>query len=83
MPVQARTAAQTMLEAVPHWSKLCREDEVLLFRAGEKVAAGRVDMRALDGSVFWLIQNGGMDRHMVHANDGVTVFRRPGSRKAS
>ena len=36
MPVQARTAAQAMLEAVPHWSKLCREDEVLLFRAGER-----------------------------------------------
>jgi hypothetical protein len=30
MPVQARTTAQTMLEAVPHWSKLSREDEVLL-----------------------------------------------------
>lgn len=83
MPEQAGTTAQTMLEAVPHWSKLFREDEVLLFRAGEKVAAGRVDMRALDGSVFWLIQNGGMGRHMFHANDGVRAFRRPGNRKAS
>ena len=67
-----------MLEPVPHWNKLSKEDEVLLFRAGERIAAGRVDMRAVDGSVFWLIQNGGMGRHMVHAHDGLTVYRRPG-----
>jgi hypothetical protein len=76
MPNPAK--APVMLEPVPHWNKLCKEDEVLLFRAGEKIGAGRVDMRAMDGSVFWLIQSGGMGRHMVHAHDGLTVYRRPG-----
>ena len=70
-------AAHVTLEPVPHWNKLSKEDEVLLYRAGEKVAAGRVDMRAVDGSVFWLIQHGGLGRHMVHAHDGLTVYRRP------
>ena len=71
-------AVPVMLEPVPHWNKLCKEDEVLLFLGGEKIAAGRVDMGAMDGSVFWLIQNGGMGRHMVHAHDGLTVYRQPG-----
>ncbi|WP_395400543.1 hypothetical protein ACHMXB_17865 [Arthrobacter sp. UC242_113] len=40
------------LEPVPNWCKLSRADEVTVCRDRRKVAAGRVDMVALDGSVF-------------------------------
>lgn len=32
MPVHAPSMTRPLLKAVPHWSKLSREDEVLLFR---------------------------------------------------
>ena len=66
------------LEPVPNWSKLSRADEVTICRDRRRVAAGRVDMVALDGSVFWIIQEDGKGRAMIHQKDGLTVFRKPG-----
>ena len=54
----SRPAARS-LEPMPNWMKLSRKDDVEIYRHGELVASGRVDMLALDGSVFWVIQNDG------------------------
>jgi hypothetical protein len=45
-------------------------------RNGRVVASGRVDMRAPDGSVIWLIQDGGRGRALFLQSDGVMAFRR-------
>jgi hypothetical protein len=49
---------------------------VEILRNGRAVASGRVDMRAPDGSVIWLIQDGGRGRALFLQSDGVMVFRR-------
>jgi hypothetical protein len=51
---------------------------VEITRNGRPVASGRIDMRAQDGSVIWLIQDGGRGRALFLHNDGVMVFRRAG-----
>ena len=66
-------------EPVPNWCRLSRADEVTVCRDRRKVAAGRVDMVALDGSVFWIIQEDGRGRAMIHQKDGLIVFRKPGA----
>ncbi|MFE4542721.1 hypothetical protein [Arthrobacter sp. NPDC056727] len=65
------------LEPVPNWCKLSRSDEVTVCRDRRVMASGRVDMVALDGSVFWIIQEDGKGRAMIHQKDGLTVFRPP------
>jgi len=65
-------------EPVANWCKLSRRDEVTVCRDRRRVAAGRVDMVALDGSVFWILQEDGKGRAMVHQKDGLTVFRKAG-----
>jgi hypothetical protein len=67
------------LEPVPNWCKLSRADEVTVCRDRRKVAAGRVDVVALDGSVFWILHEDGKGRAMVHQKDGLTVFRKAGN----
>jgi very-short-patch-repair endonuclease len=62
---------------MPNWMKLSRKDEVEIHRHGELVASGRVDMLALDGSVFWVVQNDGRGRAMFLHSDGYTVLRLP------
>lgn len=64
------------LEPVPNWCRLSRSDEVTVCRGRRRVTAGRVDMVALDGSVFWIIQEDGKGRAMVHQKDGLAVFRK-------
>lgn len=68
------------MEPIPNWAKLSRNDEVTVYSGGDKLTTGRIDMLALDGSVFWIIQNGGKGRAMFHHRDGLTVFRHPGKR---
>ena len=63
-------------EPVANWATLSPADEVEIHRNGRTVAAGCVDMRAPDGSVIWLIQDGGRGRALFLQGDGVTVFRR-------
>lgn len=64
------------LEPIPNWARLSRADEVAIYRGTEKVGSGRIDMIALDGSVFWIIQNDGMGRTMFCHDDGLSVFRK-------
>lgn len=72
----ARPGARS-LEPMPNWTKLSRKDEVEIYRHGEFVASGRLDMLALDGSVFWVVQNDGRGRAMFLHSDGFTVLRLP------
>jgi hypothetical protein len=64
------------LEPVLNWTKLARRDDLeLVHRNGKTLTSGRVDMLALDGSVFWLIQDNGKGRAMFLPDDDVMVFR--------
>jgi hypothetical protein len=70
------------LEPVLNWSKLARNDDLeLVRRNGKLLTAGHVDALAHDGSVFWLIQNGGKGRAMFLPSDDVVVFRHRQLRK--
>lgn len=62
-------------EPIPDWAKLSREDDVTLYFDGQELASGRVDMRALDGSVLWIIHHDGRGRAMFLHSDGLMVFR--------
>ncbi|MBT2536077.1 hypothetical protein [Arthrobacter sp. ISL-69] len=75
----ARPGARA-LEPMPNWTKLSRKDDVEIYRGGELVASGRVDMLALDGSVFWVVRNDGQGRAMFLHSDGFTVLRLPRAR---
>ncbi|MEO5321077.1 hypothetical protein PV761_21120 [Arthrobacter sp. CC3] len=74
------------LEPVLNWTKLARKDDLeLVHRNGKTLTSGRVDMLALDGSVFWLIQDNGKGRALFLPDDDVMVFRhkRAGNRPKS
>jgi hypothetical protein len=64
-------------EPVANWATLSIAAEVEIHRQGRPIASGRIDMRAPDGSVIWLIQDGGQGRALFLQSDGVSVFRRP------
>lgn len=72
------------LEPVLNWSKLARHDDLeLMQRNGKVLTSGRIDMIALDGSVFWLIQEGGLGRAMFFPSDDYIVLRhrKPGKNR--
>jgi hypothetical protein len=70
------------LEPVLNWTKLARQDDLkLVHRNGKTLTSGRVDVLALDGSVFWLIQDNGKGRAMFLPDDDVMVFRHKRERK--
>ena len=71
-------ARRNPFEPVVNWCTVSRSDEVAVCRDRRVVASGRVDMVALDGSVFWIIQEDGKGRGMIHQKDGLTVFRKAG-----
>ena len=60
---------------VLNWCNLLRTEEVLIYRQNQTVTTGRVDMVALDGSVFWIMEDDGNHRTMIHRNDGAEVYR--------
>lgn len=64
-------------EPVSNWATLSIAAEVEIHRQGRPIASGRIDMRAPDGSVIWLIQDGGQGRALFLQSDGVSVFRCP------
>ncbi|MBT2532390.1 hypothetical protein J7E83_09665 [Arthrobacter sp. ISL-48] len=73
---QSGMPRHAQLEPVLNWTKLARQDDLeLVHRNGKTLTSGRVDMLAMDGSVFWLIQDDGKGRAMFHPDDGVMVFR--------
>lgn len=63
-------------EALTNWSSLSRGDEVEIYKHGELIAAGRIDMLALDGSILWLHKDTGNDRSLFLHSDGLRVYRR-------
>jgi hypothetical protein len=84
MPIHHRQTAgfqsgllrHAQLEPVLNWTKLARNDDLeLVHRNGKTLTSGRVDLLALDGSVFWLIQDNGKGRAMFLPDDDVMVFR--------
>jgi hypothetical protein len=63
-------------EAITNWSSLSRADEVEIYKDGEFMAAGRIDMlAAMDGSVLWLQKVTGNDRSLFLRSDGLRVYR--------
>lgn len=48
-------------------------DPVTVTVPGRLVVAGTVDAVAPDGSVLWVIEDGGQGRHMVHRTDPAAV----------
>jgi len=71
-PTQATTPS---LEPVPNWTKLSRNDEIEVYEDGKIVASGTVDMMALDGSLFWLLQDSGKGRALFLHGDGLLLRR--------
>ena len=63
-------------EPVINWATLSPGDKVEIHHQGRAVTAGRIDMRAPDGSVIWVIRDGGEGRALFLQGDGATLFRR-------
>lgn len=66
--------ATPTLHHVPKWDKLSASDEVEVYRKGQALAAGRVDVLTPD--VVWLFQDHGCGRVLFHRSDGVDIFKR-------
>lgn len=69
------TTGRSDLQPVFNWCNLLRAEEVTLHRRNQTVTIGRIDMVAIDGSVFWIIEDNGNSRRMIHRNDGLEVYR--------
>ncbi|MFC4396930.1 hypothetical protein [Arthrobacter sedimenti] len=67
-------------QPIPNWCSLKRSDEVEVCRDGRPIAAGQIDMLALDGSMVWILKEHGNDRALFLHSDGVTLHRRPAKR---
>ncbi|GHG48515.1 hypothetical protein GCM10012320_15850 [Sinomonas cellulolyticus] len=48
-------------------------DPVTVTAPGRLVIDGTVDAVAPDGSVLWVVEDGGQGRHMVHRTDAAAV----------
>jgi hypothetical protein len=68
-------------EAITNWSSLSRADEVEIYKDGEIMAEGRIDMLSMDGSVLWLHKVTGNDRSLFLRSDGLRVYRLSGRPK--
>jgi hypothetical protein len=60
---------------VPNWSRLTRDDVVQVLGKDGTATTGRIDMIAVDRSVFWIIQNDGRGRVMVCSADQPIVIK--------
>ncbi|MFC7847374.1 hypothetical protein ACFUTU_02745 [Arthrobacter sp. NPDC057388] len=74
-PTPASHVNRLPVAPVPDWSKLSRQDAVRVLLRDGRVIAGRIDMIAVDRSVFWVIQSGGRGRVMVCSSDRPVVVR--------
>ena len=66
-------------QPVPNWSKLSRNDHVQVLHRDGRVTSGRIEMIAVDRSVFWVIQEAGQGRLMVCRSDKPRVIKRASS----
>ena len=67
-------------EPVPHWNRLSKGDEVAVCAPGTPILSGKVDMVALDGSVFWILQKDGLGRATVCRGEQLAVYRTAAAR---
>jgi hypothetical protein len=79
--VTAPAAHTGNLQPILNWCNLLRDEQVTVYGRDRTTTTGRIDMVALDGSVFWIMEDDGNRRTMIHRNDGPTVYRRPGAGK--
>ncbi|WP_311214716.1 MULTISPECIES: hypothetical protein [unclassified Arthrobacter] len=63
----------TSPQPVPDWSKLARDDTVTVLRSDGNIVTGKIDMLAVDRSVFWMIQNDGLGRIMIPLREAQSV----------
>jgi hypothetical protein len=79
MNTRSRTAAprtgSTTPQPIPNWCTLSRTDEVEIHNQGRVITSGRIDMLAMDGSMLWLQQDGGLGRALFLHSDGLRVYR--------
>jgi hypothetical protein len=73
--VPARDTPRLPAAPVPDWSKLARDDAVRVLLRDGRIVAGRIDMIAVDRSVFWVIQPSGRGRVMICNSDRPVVVR--------
>jgi hypothetical protein len=66
------------LELVGNWTVLEPGDKVVLYHGNTRTKSGSVELRSPNGSVFWIVQEGGQGRAMIHKADQVAVYRRTG-----
>lgn len=64
-------------QPIHNWCTLSRSDEVEIHRNQRRIATGRVDMLALDGTMIWILKEPGNDRALFLHSDGITLYRRP------
>ena len=69
------TPTGTTLRPIPNWSKLSRNDHVRVLHRDGRVTSGRIEMIAVDRSVFWVIQEAGQGRLMVCRCDKPQVIK--------
>lgn len=72
----SRQQGTASLEPVANWTTLSRGDEVVIYSNGFPCTSGHVEMRALDGTVFWIMQKDGLGRSMIHKTDRLRVYRK-------
>lgn len=70
-----RRTARKDARALPDWSRLSRNDSVKVLRADGSAVSGHIDMMAIDRSVFWMIQEGGLGRIMICSADLPIVIK--------
>lgn len=63
------------LSPILDWSRLARADEVDVYQGAKRIASGRVDLLAPDGSLLW-IQPEGVDGRRLFLRGDVMVFKR-------
>lgn len=70
-----RKTSRKDARALPDWSRLSRNDSVKVLGADGSAVSGHIDMMAMDRSVFWMIQDGGLGRIMICSADSPIVIR--------
>lgn len=76
-PYRRLRKAFEIRQPLPDWSRLTRDDDVTVVHPDGTTLRGRVDIIAIDRSVFWLLQENGLGRLMVCASDKCSVSKSP------
>ena len=72
---RARLRSRPPVAPVPDWSRLTRDDVVQVLGKDGMATTGRIDMIAVDHSVFWIIQSDGRGRVMICRADQPLVIK--------